>query len=80
MNKRIEVGYICTKGGGHASLAGESDHGTCGSHIGGRIYIEDEDDGMFIDLEEQAEKLETWVKRAEQAIHAQYWANHSDEQ
>ena len=63
---RIEVGYICTKGGGHFSLAGESDHGVCGSHIGARIYIESESDR--VDLQEQADELEAWVALAEQAL------------
>ena len=73
MNERIEVGYICTKGnGGHFSLAGESDYGVCGSHIGGRIYIESED--SCIDLEQQANSLADWVARAEKALDAEYWS------
>lgn len=66
MSQRIEVGYICTKGGGHFSLDGESDHGACGSHIGGRIYMESDD--PRIDLEEQAQDMARWVENAEKAL------------
>lgn len=78
MTKRIEVGYICTKGGGHFLLTGNSDHGVCGSHIGGIIYVESDD--PRIDLQEQADSLERWVENAERALEAEYWANHRDEQ
>ena len=73
MNKRIEVGYICTKGGGHFSLIGNSDHGMCGSHIGGMIYMESDDPN--IDLEGQADQLETWVENAEKALVAGWYKN-----
>lgn len=69
--KRIEVGYICGKGNGHFSLIGNSDHGTCGSHIVGRIYMESDDSG--IDLEEQADQLSDWIENAEKALDAEYW-------
>lgn len=71
MTKRIEVGYICTKGNGHFSLIGNSDHGACGSHIGGRIYMESDDPG--IDLDWQAEKMAEWIEGAEKALDAEYW-------
>ena len=64
--KRIEVGYICGKGGGHFSLIGNSDHGVCGSHIVGLIYMESDSDK--IDLQEQADALEKWVNKAEWAM------------
>jgi hypothetical protein len=68
---RIEVGYVCEKGGGHVSLAGMSDHGACGSHIAGRVYIELEG-GMRepFELEPLAESMRDWVARADRALWA----------
>ena len=71
MSNRIEVGYICTKGNGHFSLIGNSDHGACGSHIGGIIYMESDDPNL--DLEGQVDQLEAWVENAEKALDAEYW-------
>ena len=69
--KRIEIGYICGKGGGHFSLIGNSDHGVCGSHVVGLIYMESDD--PKIALEEQADKLGAWIENAEKALDSEYW-------
>ncbi len=39
MSERVEIGRICEKGNGHSSFEGESDHGTCGNHYVGTIYV-----------------------------------------
>lgn len=31
---------MCEKGSGHISLAGEHDHGACGSHYYATVYVE----------------------------------------
>ena len=69
--KRIEVGYICGKGSGHFSLAGEIDYGTCESHIVGRIYMESNSEK--INLQDQADSLEKWIYEAEFALSKLSW-------
>ena len=68
--ERVEVGYICHKGGGHFLLDGNSGYGVCGSHVSGRIYMEAEP-GQKIDLTAMAEQLRDWVEDAERAINEQ---------
>lgn len=75
VTQRYEVGYVCYKGGGHFSLAGQSDHGACGSHKGAIIYMELTPDSMRepLNLEDEADSLAEWVKRAEAALENSEW-------
>lgn len=73
--ERIQVGYVCDKGGGHFSLVGMSDHGSCGSHQGAFIYMELNPDAMRapLDLKEQLESMARWVSAAEAAYEKAMW-------
>lgn len=75
MSERVAIGLVCEKGP-HPSFAGHSDHGSCGGHYYGTIYVTVELERPGRDeiytAQQAADALAAMVKNSED----HHWCNY----